>query len=125
MRTWIASSRLCMSACPELRVLFRAAAGARRGFGHLLRARSLARALGVRPLISIRGPEHSVHVALALGCDVVKGSARRLIHRLSPNILVVDDPSARDAAEWIAAARRAGIVVASIHDLGIGCLDAD
>jgi UDP-2,4-diacetamido-2,4,6-trideoxy-beta-L-altropyranose hydrolase len=114
-----------MSACPELRVLFRAPAGARRGFGHLLRCRSLARALGVRPLVSIRGPEHSVHVALALGCDVVKGPAHRLIARLAPDILIVDDPSARDAAEWIAAARQAGVAVASIHDLGIGCLDAD
>jgi len=106
-------------------VLCRADAGARRGFGHLLRARSLARALGVRPLISIRGPGHSVHVALALGCDVVKGSARRLIARLSPHILVVDDPSARDASQWIDAARTARVAVASIHDLGIGCLDAD
>lgn len=114
-----------MSACPELRVLFRAPAGARRGFGHLLRCRSLARALGVRPLLSIRGPEHSAHVALALGCDVVQGPARRLITRLAPDIVVVDDPSSPDAAAWIAAARQAGVAVASIHDLGIGCLDAD
>jgi UDP-2,4-diacetamido-2,4,6-trideoxy-beta-L-altropyranose hydrolase len=114
-----------MSACSELRVLFRAPAGARIGFGHLLRARSLARALAVRPLISIRGPEHSVRVALALGCDIVKGSAHRLIAGLEPDILIVDDPSPRDAAQWIGAAQKAGVAVASIHDLGIGCLDAD
>ena len=86
--------------------------------------RSLAHWASGRSL-SIRGPEHSVHVALALGCDVVKGPAHRLIARLAPDILIVDDPSARDAAEWIAAARQAGVAVASIHDLGIGCLDAD
>jgi spore coat polysaccharide biosynthesis predicted glycosyltransferase SpsG len=114
-----------MSACPEIRALFRAPAGARRGFGHLLRCRSLARALGVRPLLSIRGPQHSVDVALRLGCDVVKGSARQLMTALEPDILIVDDPLSHDAARWMAAARKAGIAVASIHDLGLGCLDAD
>jgi len=99
-------------------------AGARRGFGHLLRCRSLARALGVRPLIAIRGGAHSRDVALALGCDVVAGTSR-LVAALRPDVLIVDDPMSRDAARWIAAARRAGVAVASIHDLGIGCLDAD
>lgn len=75
--------------------------------------------------MSIRGPQHSVDVALRLGCDVVKGSARHLIAALQPDILIVDDPSSRDAARWIAAARKAGVAVASIHDLGLGCLDAD
>jgi spore coat polysaccharide biosynthesis predicted glycosyltransferase SpsG len=113
-----------MTACSDLRVLFRAPAGARRGFGHLLRCRSLARAIGVRPLIAIRGPEHSVHVALRLGCDVVKGTPS-LVAAMRPDILIVDDPMSRDAARWIAAARKAGVPVASIHDLGLGCLDAD
>ena len=44
-----------MTSCADLRVLFRAPAGPRRGFGHLVRCRSLARALGVRPLIALRG----------------------------------------------------------------------
>ena len=44
-----------MTSCGDLRILFRAAAGPRRGFGHLVRCRSLARALGVRPLVALRG----------------------------------------------------------------------
>ena len=44
-----------MTSCGDLRILFRAPAGPRRGFGHLVRCRSLARALGVRPLIALRG----------------------------------------------------------------------
>src|SRR5262245_39750503 len=114
-----------MSVCPDLRVLFRAPAGARRGFGHLLRCRSLARALGVRPLVALRGPGHSVDVALRLGCDVVRGGAKRVVRALKPDIVMRDDPMPRDAARWIAAARQAGAAVVSIHDLGLGCLDAD
>jgi UDP-2,4-diacetamido-2,4,6-trideoxy-beta-L-altropyranose hydrolase len=114
-----------MSACPELRVLFRAAAGSRRGFGHLVRCRSLARALGVRPLICLRGPQAAMDVALALGCDIVAGTAARLIRELRPDVVVVDDPVSSTAARWIAAARAAGVPVASVHDLGLGCLDAD
>jgi spore coat polysaccharide biosynthesis predicted glycosyltransferase SpsG len=114
-----------MRACAELRVLFRAAAGSRRGFGHLVRCRSLARALGVRPLVSVRGTASTQDVALQLGCDVVRGSATRLLRALAPDVLVVDDPDARAAARWIRAARRFGVAVASVHDLGIGCLDAD
>jgi spore coat polysaccharide biosynthesis predicted glycosyltransferase SpsG len=114
-----------MSVCAELRVLFRAAAGPRRGYGHLVRCRSLARALGVRPLLSIRGPEHSTDIALSFACDVVRGPAPRLLRSLAPDVLIVDDPDATAAARWINEARRAGVVVASIHDLGIGCLDAD
>ena len=37
----------------------------------------------------------------------------------------MDDPSRATRARWIAAARKAGVAVASIHDLGLGCLDAD
>ena len=107
------------------RVLFSTAAGPRRGYGHLLRCRSLARALGVRPLICIRGPQGSVDVALRLGCDVVKGTPHRLLRALQPDVLVVDDPEVRFAARWIKAARQAGVMVATIHDLGLGCHDAD
>jgi spore coat polysaccharide biosynthesis predicted glycosyltransferase SpsG len=114
-----------MSACPEMRVLFAAPAGAKRGFGHLLRCRSLARALGVRPLVAVRGPQATVDVALRLGCDVVTGSAQRLVRALQPDVVVVDDPVAQPASRWIAAARAAGALVVSIHDLGLGCLDAD
>jgi spore coat polysaccharide biosynthesis predicted glycosyltransferase SpsG len=114
-----------MTACADLRVLFRASAGPRRGYGHLVRCRSLARALGVRPLVCLRGSQHSEHVALGLGCDVVHGPAHRVLTRLQPDLVIVDDPVRRAAAEWIAAARQQGAAVVSIHDLGIGCHDAD
>jgi spore coat polysaccharide biosynthesis predicted glycosyltransferase SpsG len=114
-----------MTSCGDLRILFRAAAGPRRGFGHLVRCRSLARALGVRPLVALRGGQGVIETALALGCDVVPGSAARVLSRLQPDVLVVDDPIAADARRWIRAARRVGSLVVSIHDLGIGCRDAD
>src|SRR5262245_16563847 len=114
-----------MTSCADLRILFRAPAGPRRGFGHLVRCRSLARALGVRPLVALRGGTDVAGAALGLGCDVVQGSAMRLLRSLQPDVLVVDDPIAADARRWIAAGRRAGCLVVSVHDLGLGCLDAD
>jgi spore coat polysaccharide biosynthesis predicted glycosyltransferase SpsG len=114
-----------MTSCGDLRILFRAAAGPRRGFGHLVRCRSLACALGVRPLVALRGSRRVMDTAVALGCDVVHGSAARLLSHLRPDVLVVDDPIAADAGRWIRAARRVGSLVVSIHDLGLGCLDAD
>jgi spore coat polysaccharide biosynthesis predicted glycosyltransferase SpsG len=114
-----------MTSCADLRVLFRAPAGPRRGFGHLVRCRSLARALGVRPLVALRGGTKVDEAALALGCDVVHGSVNRVLRALAPDVLVVDDPVTADARRWMAAGRRAGCLVVSVHDLGIGCLDAD
>jgi spore coat polysaccharide biosynthesis predicted glycosyltransferase SpsG len=114
-----------MTSCGDLRILFRAAAGPRRGYGHLVRCRSLARALGVRPLVALRGGQRVVDTALSLGCDVVRGGASRVLSRLQPDVLVVDDPIAADARQWMRAARRVGCLVVSIHDLGLGCLDAD
>ena len=114
-----------MTHCGDLRVLFRAAAGPRRGFGHLVRCRSLARALGVRPLLALRGGPRVIETAVALGCDVVRGGATRVLSRLEPDVLIVDDPIAADARRWMRAARRVGSLVVSIHDLGLGCLDAD
>lgn len=119
------SSKRVMTSCADLRILFRAPAGPRRGFGHLVRCRSLARALGVRPLIALRGSTKVEKAALALGCDVVHGSANRLLRSLAPDVLVVDDPVTTDARRWMAAGRRAGCLVVSVHDLGLGCLDAD
>ena len=114
-----------MTSCADLRILFRAPAGARRGFGHLVRCRSLARALGVRPLVALRGGAAVEETALALGCDVVHGGATRLLRSIAPDVLVVDDPVSADARRWIAAGQRAGCLVVSVHDLGLGCLDAD
>jgi UDP-2,4-diacetamido-2,4,6-trideoxy-beta-L-altropyranose hydrolase len=114
-----------MTSCGDLRILFRAAAGPRRGYGHLVRCRSLARALDVRPLVALRGGKNVIETAVGLGCDVVTGSATRVLSRLEPDVLVVDDPVAADARRWMRAARRVGCLVVSIHDLGLGCLDAD
>ena len=113
-----------MTASADLRVLFRAPAGPRRGFGHLVRCRSLARALGVRPLIAIRG-----------GQPAACGGARARLRRRSTDApaavdrargartcVVVDDPIAADARRWIACARRAGCRVVTVHDLGLGCV---
>ena len=114
-----------MTSCGDLSILFRASAGPRRGYGHLVRCRSLARALGVRPLVALRGGPRVVETAVSLGCDVIRGSASNLLRCLSPDVLVVDDPVAADARRWMRAARRVGCLVVSIHDLGLGCLDAD
>jgi spore coat polysaccharide biosynthesis predicted glycosyltransferase SpsG len=114
-----------MKRCADLKVLFRVAAGPRRGFGHLVRARALARALGVRPLVSVRGGIRVVEAALALGCDVIKGDSPACLAAMQPDVVVVDDPIASDAKRWIAAARRSGSIVVTVHDLGLGQADGD
>ena len=106
-------------------VLFRAVAGPRRGFGHLVRCTSLARALHVPPRLSLRGGDRAQQAARALGCELVPGGPRRAMAASACRLLVVDDPVASDARRWIHAAQRGGRPVASVHDLGIGCLDAD
>jgi len=114
-----------MTACADLRVLFRAPAGPRRGFGHLVRCRSLARALGVRPVVAVRGGTAALASARRLGCDVVLGGAVDVIRRTAPDVLIVDDPIAADARRWIRCARRAGCRVVTVHDLGLGARDGD
>jgi UDP-2,4-diacetamido-2,4,6-trideoxy-beta-L-altropyranose hydrolase len=109
----------------SLRVLFRAPAGPRRGFGHLVRCRSLARALGVRPLIAIRGGQRARAAARALGCDVMDGVPAAVIARVAPHVVIVDDPIASDARRWIACARRFGCRVVTVHDLGLGAREGD
>jgi len=107
------------------RVLFAAAAGPRRGFGHLVRCVSFARALGVRPLIALRGKRRVIDAALALGADVLADATPRVVGALRPDVVIVDDPIESRSRAWIVAARRAGALVVTVHDLGIGCLDSD
>jgi spore coat polysaccharide biosynthesis predicted glycosyltransferase SpsG len=109
----------------DARVMFVAAAGPRRGYGHLVRCVSFARALGVRPLIAIRGSRRVIETALALGADVLPDAGPRVIRAMRPDVVIVDDPVERTARRWMAAARRAGALVVSVHDLGIGCREAD
>jgi UDP-2,4-diacetamido-2,4,6-trideoxy-beta-L-altropyranose hydrolase len=114
-----------MTSSGDLRVLFRAPAGSRRGFGHLVRCLSLARALGVRPLIALRGSQSAADVALALGAELVASPSRRGMRALAPDVVVIDDPIAAHARRWIAAARRVGAMVVTIHDLGLGAPEGD
>jgi spore coat polysaccharide biosynthesis predicted glycosyltransferase SpsG len=81
--------------------------------------------MGVRPLIAIRGSRNAMHVGLALGADVLPSASARSIARLRPDVVVIDDPSAESAQRWITAARRAGALVVTVHDLGIGCPEGD
>src|SRR5512147_396782 len=97
-----------MTSFAEMRVVFRAAAGPRRGFGHLVRCLSLARALGVRPLLSLRGDASARETALALGADLLADDGMGVLLALQPDVVVIDDPIAADARRWMAAARRIG-----------------
>ena len=70
-----------MTPSADLRILFRAPAGAGRGFGHLARCIALARALGVRPLLALRGGRKAREAALLLGADVVASPSLGTISR--------------------------------------------
>lgn len=107
-------------------ILFRVAAGPRQGFGHLVRARVLARALGVRrPLLSVRGPASARNTAARLGFDVLTGSLRQSVLSHQPSLIVIDDPSSRQACDAARVARRAGVRIVSVHDLGRAYCQAD
>ena len=108
-------------AASRLRVLFRVAAGPRVGFGHLVRAVRLAAALDADCALSIRGTAPSVATR---GLQVVDGGVR-VLDALQPSLLVLDTPAIHDALRWTAAARRRGVRVASIHDLGIAPVPSD
>jgi spore coat polysaccharide biosynthesis predicted glycosyltransferase SpsG len=81
--------------------------------------------MGVRPLLSVKGGESVVHTALTLGGDVLREGSTRVLERMRPDVVVVDDPTAATARPWIDAARRVGAIVVTIHDMGVGCADAD
>lgn len=105
-------------------VVFRIAAGPRLGFGHLVRCRAIARALGVVPQVSVRGTAATRRAAARLGVRLLEGGPR-VLDRVRPQVLVVDDPSAVAVRRWVSAARRRGIPVASIHDAGLARVEAD
>ena len=96
-----------MSGPASWRVLFGVAAGPRLGFGHLVRARSLARVLGVPPTVAIRGTSTTRRRAASDGWRVI------------------DDPSIDAVRMWVRRARRLGLPAATIHDLGIAAVPSD
>jgi spore coat polysaccharide biosynthesis predicted glycosyltransferase SpsG len=106
-------------------VLFRAAAGPRIGFGHLVRSQRLSTALGIPAVVAIDAGSRAVNAASVLGCRIVAGARTNLLRTLAPSLLVVDHPTPRAANPWIREARKRGIPTASIHDLGIAPCDSD
>jgi spore coat polysaccharide biosynthesis predicted glycosyltransferase SpsG len=114
-----------MPAAAHFRVIFAAAAGPTIGFGHLVRCRSLARALGVEPLVSVRGTARTRRRAAAGGWRLATVRNDEDLRRLDLHVLVVDDPSITAVRTWVGRARRVGVAVATIHDLAIAAIDSD
>ena len=106
-------------------VLFRVAAGPQIGFGHLVRAVSLSRVLGVTPVVALRGGRTARTTARRLGCSLIDAAPNAALLSRLPGVLVVDDPSAHAAQPWVRAARCRRIPVAGILDRGIGARDVD
>ena len=102
------------------RFLFRVAAGPRIGFGHLMRVRALARALNVPPLVSLRGGARARRTVVRLGFQLADG-----VDLASIDVVIVDDPSTRQANAWLIRAKRAGAATVTIHDFGTGGRAAD
>ena len=111
-----------MTSLAEVRVLFVATEGPRRGNGQFAQYISIARALGVRPLVAVPGSRRAAEAALALGADVVPEATPAVIARLRTDVVVVDDPIAAQINGWIIAAQRAGAVVVTLADLGVSTL---
>jgi UDP-2,4-diacetamido-2,4,6-trideoxy-beta-L-altropyranose hydrolase len=113
-----------MPAAP-LNVLFRVAAGPQVGFGHLARSRSLARALDVARFVSVRGSLRTRSAAAALGWQLADDTSDGHLDSLGLDLIVVDDPRQDEASFWVRKARRIGVPVASVHDLGHAIVDSD
>lgn len=98
-------------------VVFRVAAGPRIGFGHLVRCRSLARALGVPAVVSVRGSGPTRAIAASLGWSVLEGGADQGRSAGTASLIIVDDPSPAEETRWVRRARRHRVPVVTIRDL--------
>ncbi len=127
-----------MSVAPPPRpVLFRVAGGHRLGFGHIVRAVSLAKALGVPAWFSVRGTDNARRVARHLGAQVEERSFEEALTTGTQagelKLVVIDDPNQHTATLALAAIRRhaqkcgngQAVAVASVHDLGIAPIATD
>ena len=108
-----------MMSLAETRVLFVASAGPRRGNGQFAQYVSIARALGVRPLVAVPGTRSAAEVALTLGVDVIPEATPAVIDALQADVVVVDDAVAAQVGGWIIAAQRRGALVVTSEDLGL------
>jgi spore coat polysaccharide biosynthesis predicted glycosyltransferase SpsG len=64
-------------------------------------------------------------IAASLGWMVVDVESDYQLRQTDPALVVVDDPSGADIREWVQRARRLGVPVATIHDLGRDYLASD
>ena len=111
-----------MTSLADTRVLFIATTGPREASAHFVQYMLVARALGVRPLIAVRGSRRYAEEVLALGADVVAEATPRIIEAMQPDLIVIEDPIAAQLGGWIIAAQRAGALVVTLHELGISAL---
>jgi spore coat polysaccharide biosynthesis predicted glycosyltransferase SpsG len=75
--------------------------------------------------VAVRGGRRVIETGLGLGADVIPGATPRILGLLRPDVVIVDDPVVATARRWITAARRAGALVVTVHDLGLGCRESD
>jgi spore coat polysaccharide biosynthesis predicted glycosyltransferase SpsG len=106
-------------------VLFRVAGGHRLGFGHIVRAMSLAKALEVSAWVSVRGTTRAKRVARQLGAHLEERSLEETLATGEHALIVIDDPNVHTAEQAMVVARKHRVAVASIHDLGIAPIASD
>ena len=112
-----------MKSLAETRVLFIAtASGSHRGMNSLAQYLSIARALGVRPLVAVPGTRTAAEQAVAMGADVIAEATPAVIGVLQADVVVVDDPVAAQLGGWIITAQRAGALIVTAEDLGLRTL---
>ena len=120
-------------ATPPRPVLFRVAGGHRLGFGHIVRAVSLAKALGVPAWFSVRGTDNARRIARHLGAHLEERTFEETLTASEQagelKLVVIDDPNHHTAQLALAAVRRHSrkdaVTVASVHDLGIAPIATD